>query len=149
MRRVIIESPYAGDIRKHTRYARRAMRDCLERGEAPIASHLLYTQPGVLKEALPHERALGIEAGLSWAEVADAAVFYADYGFSMGMLNALKKYGAAKVPVEVRYLFKHPRQMGSNRAPVKRSRAKRDRGDGSDSGTGVASPGVSDRPPPA
>ena len=41
MQRVIIESPYAGEIDKNTAYARRCMRDSLDRGEAPFASHLL------------------------------------------------------------------------------------------------------------
>src|SRR5690606_21487830 len=40
-RRVIVESPYAGDVETHVAYARAALRDCLSRGEAPIASHLL------------------------------------------------------------------------------------------------------------
>jgi hypothetical protein len=42
------------------------------RGEAPIASHLLYTQPGVLNDGVPAERAHGIEAGLAWLRAADA-----------------------------------------------------------------------------
>lgn len=61
------------------------MADCLLRGEAPIASHLLYTQPGVLDDDVPNERALGIAAGLAWAKVADARVFYMDLGMSRGM----------------------------------------------------------------
>ena len=50
MRLVIFESPYAGDVEANTEYARRCVRDSLMRGEAPIASHLLYTQPGILHE---------------------------------------------------------------------------------------------------
>ena len=42
MRRVIVESPYAGDVERNIAYVRAAMRDCLMRGEAPLASHLLY-----------------------------------------------------------------------------------------------------------
>ena len=49
MRRVIIESPYAGFVKRNEDYARECLRDSLMRGEAPIASHLLYTQPGVLR----------------------------------------------------------------------------------------------------
>lgn len=64
MRLVVLESPYAGDVERNVRYARAAVRDCLDRGEAPIASHLLYTQPGVLDDLVPAERAMGIEAGL-------------------------------------------------------------------------------------
>ena len=53
MERVIIESPFAGDVDRNLRYARAAMRDCLLRGESPYASHLLYTQPGVLNDDIP------------------------------------------------------------------------------------------------
>ncbi len=85
MRRVILESPYAGDVERNTRYARRCLRDSLLRGEAPIASHLLYTQPGVLDDKVTAERALGIEAGLSWGSDAAATVVYVDHGTSGGM----------------------------------------------------------------
>jgi hypothetical protein len=66
VRRVIVESPFAGDIEANVIYARAAVRDCVLRGEAPIASHLLFTQPGILDDNVPEERALGIEAGLAW-----------------------------------------------------------------------------------
>jgi hypothetical protein len=88
MRLVIIESPYAGEVRRNEAYARACLADSLARGEAPIASHLLYTQPGVLNDEEPGERALGIAAGLAWKRVADAQVFYVDRGWSRGMLDA-------------------------------------------------------------
>jgi len=51
-RRVMVESPYRTPDRsvflRHVTYARAASRDCLARGEAPFASHLLYTQPQVM-----------------------------------------------------------------------------------------------------
>ncbi len=54
MRRVIIESPFAASngysVEENLAYLRAAMRDCLKRGEAPFASHGLYTQPGVLDD---------------------------------------------------------------------------------------------------
>ena len=43
MIKVIIESPYTGDVERNLEYARRCMRDSIKRGEAPFASHLLYT----------------------------------------------------------------------------------------------------------
>ena len=73
MRLVILESPYAGDIERNVAYARECIRDCLLRGESPIASHLLFTQPGILRDDVPAERHLGIAAGLVWAEQAEAA----------------------------------------------------------------------------
>lgn len=78
---VILESPFAGDIEKNLAYARAAMRDCLLRGEAPFASHALYTQPGVLSDADPAERAHGIAAGFAWREaVRCKTVVYTDLG---------------------------------------------------------------------
>lgn len=102
MRLVIVESPYAGDVERNVAYARAALADCLARGEAPIASHLLYTQPGVLDDLKPEERALGIQAGLAWAKVADAAVFYTDRGWSAGMLMAEKFHEQNGTAIEIR-----------------------------------------------
>lgn len=100
----IIESPYAGEVEENVAYARRAMRHSLHRGEAPIASHLLYTQPGVLDDLIPGDRALGIRAGLEWRRVADQAAFYVDRGWSTGMLAALDLYRAEGFPFEIRTL---------------------------------------------
>lgn len=104
MRRVILESPYAGDVGANVAYARACLRDCLERGEAPIASHLLYTQPGVLDDNDPKERHWGIGAGLEWAEIADAAVFYTDRGWSTGMMAAKEHHTEFGVEIEERTL---------------------------------------------
>lgn len=91
MTRVIIESPYAGDIDKNIEYARRCIADSLSRGEAPFASHLLYTQPGILNDNIPEERRLGIEAGLLWGEMAEKTVVYIDLGISKGMQYGIDK----------------------------------------------------------
>jgi hypothetical protein len=104
MRLVIIESPYAGDVEANVEYARACMRDSLDRGEAPIASHLLYTQPGILRDDYPDERRQGIEAGLAWRERADLAVFYIDRNWSGGMIEARKLYRDEGFPYEVRSL---------------------------------------------
>lgn len=85
MIRVIIESPYAGDVDRNLRYLRAAMRDCLMRGEAPFASHALYAQDGVLDDGIPGERRLGITAGFAWRGVAGKTVVYTDLGVSRGM----------------------------------------------------------------
>ena len=104
MRRVILESPYAGKIRRNTAYARRCLRDCLKRGEAPMASHLLYTQPGVLVDEIARERRTGIAAGLAWGAVADATVVYTDHGISPGMEHGIAAARAAGRPIEYRRL---------------------------------------------
>lgn len=104
MRRVLVESPYAGDIELNVTYARACVRNCLERGEAPFASHLLYTQPGVLRDEDAMERSWGIEAGLQWGEVADATVVYVDLGISVGMQKGIDHAYNAGRPVEYRTL---------------------------------------------
>lgn len=83
--RVIIESPYAGDVEENLRYLRACMRDSLLRGESPYASHALYTQPGVLDDHDLAERSIGIEAGFKWRSAADKTVVYVDLGISQGM----------------------------------------------------------------
>lgn len=102
MRRVILESPYAGDVEANVEYARRCVRDSLSRGEAPIASHLLYTQPGVLRDEIAFERQWGIDAGLAWRPVADASVVYIDRGVTRGMMYGIAAAHAAGLPVETR-----------------------------------------------
>lgn len=102
MKLVIVESPYAGDVEANTIYARACVRDSLLRGEAPIASHLLYTQPGILDDDIPVERQHGIDAGLAWRAVAEASVVYIDRGVSRGMEYGIAAARAAGIPVEFR-----------------------------------------------
>lgn len=102
MRRVIIESPYAGQVEANVAYARLCMRDSLARGEAPFASHLLYTQPNILRDDVSAERKLGIEAGLAWGAAADATVVYTDLGFSEGMRQGIAHAERAGRSVEYR-----------------------------------------------
>ena len=90
MKIVIMESPYAGDIETNLEYCRAAMRDCLMRGEAPFASHALYTQEGVLRDDVPHERKHGIDAGFAFRRHADSTVVYEDLGVSTGMVEGIR-----------------------------------------------------------
>jgi hypothetical protein len=107
-RRVILESPFAAPtqdvIDSNIAYARSALRASLLRGEAPMASHLLYTQAGVLDDTIPAERTLGIDAGLAWREAAEASVVYADRGISRGMVYGIKAAEKSGLPVEPRSL---------------------------------------------
>lgn len=101
----ISSSQIAQDIvNRNIAYARACVADALGRGESPIASHLLLTQPGVLDDDLPDQRERGIEAGLSWYGVADACVVYGDYGISSGMERGIARARKLKVPVEARKL---------------------------------------------
>jgi len=104
VRLVILESPYAGDVERNVRYARACLRDSLLRGEAPIASHLLYTQPGVLRDDVPGERKHGIDAGLAWGAVAQATVAYCDLGITKGMTHGLERAAVEGRIVERRWL---------------------------------------------
>jgi hypothetical protein len=105
MKKVIIESPYAGDVHRNLIYARACVRDSLMRGEAPIASHLIYTQKSILNDLNPEEREQGINAGLAWLNVADIQAFYIDFGISKGMRSALKKsIKQANIKIELRYI---------------------------------------------
>lgn len=105
MKRVIVESPYAGNIERNKRYAREAMADCLNRNEAPFASHMLYTQLGVLDDTIPEERQKGIQAGFVWGKVADLTVVYADLGITPGMDKGIREAKKYNRPVEYRYLY--------------------------------------------
>lgn len=105
MKRVILESPYAGDISANVEYARACVRDSLSRGEAPIASHLLYTQPGVLRDEVAEERQWGIDAGLAWGSQAEATVVYTDRGMSRGMKYGIENAQKAGRPVEFRTIL--------------------------------------------
>lgn len=106
---VILESPYAASspdrLAMNIGYARRCMADCLARGEAPFASHLLYTQEGVLDDTIPEERALGIEAGLVWGEFAKKTVVYVDLGVSPGMDHGIRAAQLAGRTVEYRRIL--------------------------------------------
>ncbi len=90
MTRVIIESPLAGNFVRNIRYARLCMFDCLERGEAPYASHLLY--PQVYNDRHPGQREAGIAAGLAWSAVAEVAAIYLDLGLSDGMKRGIERH---------------------------------------------------------
>lgn len=124
MRRVVIESPYAGgtdaEIAVNVDYARRCLRDSLQRGEAPIASHLLYTQSGVLDDKDPAQRKQGITAGFVWGDLADATIVYVDRGISPGMAQGLLR-AIGHRPVEVRWIASPESNFG-----LARGRAERD-----------------------
>ena len=123
MRRIVLESPFAGTShlphwmpriahwfagkcaeRRNVRYARACLRDALIRGDAPLASHLLYTQPGLFKDRVPSERQWGIAAGLAWCRTASATVVYVDRGITEGMRDGIAAAERAGIPIEYRSL---------------------------------------------
>lgn len=92
-RLVILETPFAAlsyeDIAKNLDYTRRCARHCLDVGDAPFASHLIYTQ--ALDDTIPSLRTLGIEAGLLWGSQASASVVYTDLGITPGMEKGMAR----------------------------------------------------------
>jgi hypothetical protein len=101
---VMIESPFAGDVDTHIKFARACMRDSLNKGESPFAIHLLYTQEGILNDDLPDERNLGIEAGLAWGKHASKTVVYTNLGISPGMEKGIQRAKEEGREIEYRVL---------------------------------------------
>jgi hypothetical protein len=110
VRLVIVESPFAHvktDSGRHMhvmRYLRAALADCLARGEAPFASHAIYTQDGVLSDWIPDEREKGIAAGFAWAIYASARVVYDDLGITPGMQRGIDHANDIGQSIEFRSL---------------------------------------------
>jgi len=119
-RLVILESPYAGYAPawvppgfrwlaaayqrwRNARYTVRCMRDSLYRGEAPLASHVLYASSGVLDDSDMAERARGLQAGFAWGLKCPVRVVYCDRGISGGMRAGMNA-GLPTQRVEFRYL---------------------------------------------
>jgi hypothetical protein len=104
MRRVIIESPLSGDLERNLRYGRLCLLDCLQRGEAPFASHLLYTQ--VWDDLDGELRKKGMAAGVAWYPAAEACVVYLDLGKSSGMQRGIdaSRRAPGRIIVEYRHL---------------------------------------------
>lgn len=111
---VSIESPLNPDktlppderevkLRSNMRYARECMMDSIMRGEAPFASHLLYTQ--VLDDDNMAQRIAGLALGHAWRLKAELIVFYIDWGMSAGMLDAKALAEANNIPCEERRLY--------------------------------------------
>lgn len=102
----VIESPFAGETERNLAYVRAAMRDSLRRGEAPYASHALYTQPGVLDDTIPEERDLGIRAGFAYRQTTELTAVYADYGLSTGMKCGINHALEVGHPIEYRMFLR-------------------------------------------
>lgn len=104
MKLVVVESPYSGDVSRNIRYARLCVKDCIRRGEAPIASHLLFTQDGILDDNIPSERAAGMNAGFAWNRHADLVVVYSDFGVTLGMEMGIQVASMLNKPIVFRKL---------------------------------------------
>ena len=100
---VVIESPFrALGPERALAYLDDCLRDSIARGEAPIASHGLYTR--VLQDANPAEREHGMEMGWAWMRCADLVAVYSDHGITLGMELGIRKARELGIPVEFRDL---------------------------------------------
>lgn len=104
---VMLESPFANPdsavMQENVAYAQQAMMDSMFfHGEAPMASHLLYTQ--VTNEDDPAQRAMGIQAGLAWRTATAGSVVYTDRGSSRGVAYGIAAAQESGKPVEYRSL---------------------------------------------
>lgn len=132
MKRVILESPFAGkgkaaivDAAYKAAYLSACFYDCYQRGESPVASHALG--PLALDDRDPEQRALGIGSIAPWRRVAEAVVVYQDLGISAGMEIGVQEARKAGIPIEYRMLGAPWRVLEG--APVPEIPEIRDTGD--------------------
>ncbi len=105
----VIESPYASrngrELLNNINYARACMKDSFERGEIPFASHLLYTQPGILDDSIKEERNKGIEVGFYLTDkIANVIAVYTDLGITEGMKKGIINWNEKGKNLEYRTL---------------------------------------------
>lgn len=120
MRRTVVESPLKGtdgNYARNVRYSRLACLDCIRRGEAPFAGHLIMTQ--FLDDTVPEQRSAGIAAHLAWAAAGDAVAIYQDLGISPGIQMGIDKAIERGQPVEYRNLPADLMAMLDGDMPVK------------------------------
>jgi len=119
--RTVIASPYASDtpegVERHLRYARRALRDSGDRGEAPFAPHLLY--PQVYSDDVEAERESSIDSGVSWQSAARRLAVYTDLGISRGMVHEIEAATLAGLEIEYRSIGPEPAVASSPARNVK------------------------------
>lgn len=103
---IVIESPFRGkslyETERNKRFAQLCMRHSIDLGEAPYASHLLYTQ--CLDDQIKEERETGIKLGLAWGMAARKVAVYTNYGISEGMQQGIKYWKELDKVVEFRVL---------------------------------------------
>ncbi len=103
---VVIESPYAGNVKLNLHYLDLCILDCIKRGETPYASHKMLTT--ALDDGREEDRSVGMAAGLFMSTFirihGGAIAFYADLGESEGMLAAMMFYDRNGIRYETRRL---------------------------------------------
>ena len=105
IKRVIIESPFTGDLIRNIEYAKIALTDSIiNHEEAAIAFHLLY--PQVLDDSIKVERTCGLLMSKLWLFAADLVAVYHDFGISNGMQESIDYANKLNIQVEYRRILK-------------------------------------------
>ena len=124
MIRLAIESPLSPrggySFEENLEFAQRACRYALSLGYAPFASHLLYTMPFLLRDHIPRERELGMQAGFAWSLEATEAWFCLREGekaLSHGMSEAFLLFRDVGLPCKGKFftplgIFVHDFEIG-------------------------------------
>lgn len=93
---VYICSPYAGDIEKNVRNARRYSRFAVTKKCIPVTPHLLY--PQFLNDANPTERELGLFMGLVLLSKCEQVWVFGNV-ISEGMAREIKRAKKKNIPI--------------------------------------------------
>lgn len=103
-----VETPFKGsdwqESKRNHNYTKVCVGDCIRKGEVPYASHLFFTQRGILDDRIKQERMKGINAGKSIEEAITIAskydngiyvctAVYDDLGVSEGMKIGINRAG--------------------------------------------------------
>lgn len=96
MKLIFVASPYAGDIKMNTEFAKVACRFVMNEGHAFFAPHLLY--PQVLDDGIPAERQLGLDMGKEILGWCDELWAFGDF-ISPGMADEIEAARQCSIPV--------------------------------------------------
>lgn len=100
MKIIYVASPYAGDVKKNTEFAKQACRYVLEQGHAFFAPHLLY--PQLLYDESPWERQAGLDMGFAMLSRCDE-LWVCGNRISPGMAQEIEQAKTLGMPT--RYLY--------------------------------------------
>ena len=97
MKIIYVASPYAGDVRKNTEFAKQACRYVLEQGHAFFVPHLLY--PQLLYDESPWERQAGLDMGFAMLSRCDELWAFGER-ISAGMESEICEAKRLGIPVQ-------------------------------------------------
>ena len=89
-KRILVISPYSGDVRRNLSYLEHCLKYVIAQGHAPFAPHWIY--PQYLDDKDPDQRELGLHMGLAWGEKAQEIWIFRDLGETEGMAYEIGYY---------------------------------------------------------